>query len=105
MARCIVDVPCLCLLVAAAAGGQFWPAITSGNPSHAVRDLTTFDRYFRAAEQGREVMECRYRRQRKPYLGCFIYNDKTLCGVVHSAHPHNGLRPNQAQAASPMVWG
>jgi hypothetical protein len=38
-------------------------------------------------------------------LGCFICNDKMLCGVVHSAHPHNGLRPNQAQAALPMVWG
>ncbi len=34
MARCIVDAPCLCLLVTAAAGGRFWSAITSGNPSH-----------------------------------------------------------------------
>ena len=70
-----------------------------------VTHLTTFDRCFRMAERGREVMECRYRCRRKPYLGCFICNDKTLCGVVHSAHPHNGLRPNQAQAALPMVWG
>ncbi len=35
----------------------------------------------------------------------FYLNNKTLCGVVHSAHPHNGLRPNRAHAASPMVWG
>ncbi len=34
MARCIVNAPCLCLLIAAAAGGRFWPAITSGDPSH-----------------------------------------------------------------------
>jgi hypothetical protein len=40
-----------------------------------------------------------------PQRSSFICNDKTLCGVVHSAHPHNGLRPNRAHAALPMVWG
>jgi hypothetical protein len=60
-------------------------------------------RCFRAAEWGREVMERRYRRRRKPYLGCFICSDKTLCGVVHNAHPRNGLRPDRVQAVLPMV--
>ncbi len=32
-ARCIVDALCLCLPVAAAAKGQFWPAKSCGNPS------------------------------------------------------------------------
>ena len=32
-ARRIVDASCLCLPVAAAASGQFWPAKSCGNPS------------------------------------------------------------------------
>ena len=32
-ARRAVDAPCLCLLVAAAASNQFWPAKSCGSPS------------------------------------------------------------------------
>jgi hypothetical protein len=32
-AQCIVDALCLCLPVATAASGQFWPAKSCGNPS------------------------------------------------------------------------
>ena len=40
-----------------------------------------------------------------PFYVCHINHDKTLCGVMRSAHQPHGLRPNQAHASSPMVCG
>ncbi len=40
-----------------------------------------------------------------PYCACHTNHDKTLCGVVRSAHQPHGLRPNQAHASPPMVCG
>ena len=40
-----------------------------------------------------------------PYCACHTIHDKTLCGVVRSDHQPHGLRPNRAQAPSPMVCG
>ncbi len=39
------------------------------------------------------------------YCVCHTFHNKTLCGVVRSAHEPHGLRPNQVHASLPMVCG
>ena len=56
----------LCLPVAVAATGQFWPEEV------VVTHPCTFDCRFRMAEPGRTVLGVRYRWRRKPCWGCFL---------------------------------